>query len=1508
MEATEMKTGWHARWFIILGLMIISTCTGWAQILEIRRLNDGILVQDDYMVVQLMRHEVVGIEIIAHFANGSQKDNYLARLQRYWGTYVPGYVEGWEDQADTLAPGEVISLRNVLYIRPIDLESIGKDSIMIVSMMRHGSSPQDYLELYQFKIKINVRDMEYEVPDIVAEPAFTQGLSNTIYYHPSPTSSTQDVYCFDAADRENLKKSVQRLYRAQQGDTLHQVFEGLVDGHTYGYFVKAEYQTDRGPIWLYTDFTYSTQDNSPPPRIVEPQATIIEDDIVRISWNTVSDEVSGTARYRIFRAIDTGPEELLIDFSYTRSGPISWNDRKARYRPGVTYFYRITAVDAVGNEGDGDRTNGIWFPGESDPYVPPTDTEDIDTTITSGDGFLKGTVDTLWLDLDGRERFVRFEAVRDSMLFFDSPPSIPMRYFRSGWVSPNTLRNMGWVSPTRPDSVYFVFDYTDTGGVFIDDEGVVHHDTGGTHIDKHFVNGHTYHRRASRQYFSAVTFEELGPIIPDCFPPDDIHNLQIENIIEDPDFQDPTSGYTKWHIQVSWDSASDAVSGLKRYRVYRWVEGIDSSFVDLNFHEYFKSTSFIDTLAKAGRDTISNPMIYYRIVTEDNVGNQRALNETGWEVNERSLGEPHIVFDDTTFTDIFPPNPGEVDTIFTKDDFVLLKIVDFDASDVVDYAISINEVEVYPLQMYRQDMFTVQLPDTEVVRIKVRALYLGNRSSIWSTEKVVVRVLGLPPENLLVWNDSTYWEGNIHLQWQKPSIDTDRYEIWRWNEAGDSTLIGNIHSLKDTVRWDDYYGYNELLDEPGDTLLAYEMYKYKVRKINIFSDTTVFCAEDSAYCNRAPRVYFHQIAMRNEQNVIIIYWERVHPSKAQGSWRTRIRVSVDTLSDIVFTSDETNDPVDATSYVYSQNVVGGYNYIFEIKEIPDGVEGRVTNWSKPYTVNMAPLDSLFVVPQPKGRVFLSWEEDTLVDRLLVDAFRLTRQSMYDTLNIVLPDTIQSYMDSVGLQHARQYAYTVSALDSLDQIVATNTHLVYCDTGLVFIPDSAHIKYHYFNYDSIDVSWQWKDIDGNPLTHSTRGAAFVRIQTSVSKLFPLSTGVTHSTAWFPADTLNRSRKVRIPDAVNTNNDTVYCRITAQDRWGNPLPSLWSATSITTYDPFDPNAVDSLWIASTEAYYGGVDSILAKLRWSGWGVEWPPTESEQWTKLIGNIALYRIFRGVTEADSRVVGEVPVHVEDGAIDTTFTYEFPDTTRNAIHQWRIVSVDSAGNEASSRWVPSITLTQTPNPPEPTGYKACDILPIPAGDNQYVEYFVEIAVDPQHFEWAYEIDGGALVDRILCRSGWIDSLNFECFSGWGAVVRDTTWFRVRARADSLWESGWSTVVFYAGGEDGTGKTGIADFEGQIPTVFDVHHNMPNPFNAQTVIPYQLPEQGYVEIRVFNIMGSLVKTLIEENKPAGYYSVIWNGTDKYGRGAASGIYFYHVLVKLPRGKTVQKWMKMTMIK
>jgi hypothetical protein len=83
----------------------------------------------------------------------------------------------------------------------------------------------------------------------------------------------------------------------------------------------------------------------------------------------------------------------------------------------------------------------------------------------------------------------------------------------------------------------------------------------------------------------------------------------------------------------------------------------------------------------------------------------------------------------------------------------------------------------------------------------------------------------------------------------------------------------------------------------------------------------------------------------------------------------------------------------------------------------------------------------------------------------------------------------------------------------------------------------------------------------------------------------------------------------------------------------------------------------------------------------------------------------------------------------------------------------------------------------------------------------------------------------------------------------------------------------------------------QIPDEYDLAQNFPNPFNSLTTIHYQLKEAGLVKIEIYDILGQKVRTLLDQQKGTGYYSISWNGKNNEGRLVSSGIYIYKMKSK-----------------
>jgi hypothetical protein len=83
---------------------------------------------------------------------------------------------------------------------------------------------------------------------------------------------------------------------------------------------------------------------------------------------------------------------------------------------------------------------------------------------------------------------------------------------------------------------------------------------------------------------------------------------------------------------------------------------------------------------------------------------------------------------------------------------------------------------------------------------------------------------------------------------------------------------------------------------------------------------------------------------------------------------------------------------------------------------------------------------------------------------------------------------------------------------------------------------------------------------------------------------------------------------------------------------------------------------------------------------------------------------------------------------------------------------------------------------------------------------------------------------------------------------------------------------------------GVEEIKGKVPEQFGLSQNYPNPFNPATSFQFQIPISGWVSIKVFDILGREVVTLLNEVRPAGVYKMTWNAST-----LPSGVYFYRLL-------------------
>ncbi|MCH7760150.1 T9SS type A sorting domain-containing protein [candidate division TA06 bacterium] len=143
------------------------------------------------------------------------------------------------------------------------------------------------------------------------------------------------------------------------------------------------------------------------------------------------------------------------------------------------------------------------------------------------------------------------------------------------------------------------------------------------------------------------------------------------------------------------------------------------------------------------------------------------------------------------------------------------------------------------------------------------------------------------------------------------------------------------------------------------------------------------------------------------------------------------------------------------------------------------------------------------------------------------------------------------------------------------------------------------------------------------------------------------------------------------------------------------------------------------------------------------------------------------------------------------------------------------------------------------------------------------------------------------------DAAVSEVYGWWPSVV------------DSV--SGWYTASEYGDLILSTPPVGVEEpiTQPSVPRIFTLHQNIPNPFSASggTQIRYQLPEPVQVSLRIYDVSGKLVRTLVNGSEKSGFKSRDWDGRDEKGSEVSTGVYF----LRLKAGEDYTQSKKMVLL-
>ncbi|UCH83848.1 MAG: hypothetical protein JSW50_15640, partial [Candidatus Latescibacterota bacterium] len=264
----------------------------------------------------------------------------------------------------------------------------------------------------------------------------------------------------------------------------------------------------------------------------------------------------------------------------------------------------------------------------------------------------------------------------------------------------------------------------------------------------------------------------------------------------------------------------------------------------------------------------------------------------------------------------------------------------------------------------------------------------------------------------------------------------------------------------------------------------------------------------------------------------------------------------------------------------------------------------------------------------------------------------------------------------------------------------------------------------------------------------------------------------------------------------------------------------------------------------------------------------------------IETYRVWRRLDELTGAKQGQLPPGTWEVVDSVTATWQdhytvavpTPEDSSDTAFPYFVYTV-SAHSTTSSVWFSSA--------PD-SGYSVDNIAPAapanltatynsgggnhlvwaPSADTDFREFRIYRSSEP---DFAPSLD-----DRVdvVTTSDWYDSE----YDGW------SVYYKVSAVDSAGNESDFSAPL-----------TATATEASTIPTAFALNQNVPNPFNPTTAIHYDVPAGGgRVTIRIYDVGGRLVRTLVDGVQNAGQKRTYWNGRDGRGQSVASGVYFYRM--------------------
>ncbi|MDB9853772.1 T9SS type A sorting domain-containing protein [Candidatus Marinimicrobia bacterium] len=241
--------------------------------------------------------------------------------------------------------------------------------------------------------------------------------------------------------------------------------------------------------------------------------------------------------------------------------------------------------------------------------------------------------------------------------------------------------------------------------------------------------------------------------------------------------------------------------------------------------------------------------------------------------------------------------------------------------------------------------------------------------------------------------------------------------------------------------------------------------------------------------------------------------------------------------------------------------------------------------------------------------------------------------------------------------------------------------------------------------------------------------------------------------------------------------------------------------------------------------------------------------------------------------------MEVQSVSLDSNGVTPEEDLMDNSMYGWSVEAMDM--NEATALTETAYFYTDA-FPEAPANFMTLAPENDAAGLGTEVTFVWNATTDPDPIE--------TISYQLVYSEDWMDSTAY-IFS---EMLDDTS---VTMILEDNMEYFWKVLAkdsdgFIVGSNENTPNIlviGTLSLDGEmLPTEFTLHQNYPNPFNPTTQIKYALPKRSLVNITIYDVMGRIVKNLVNSSMDAGYHSLTWDATNNSGEGISAGMYIYTI--------------------